>query len=463
MLEPLIPLVPFAFGSLGLGIAFVQSRQRLRAWQKAAVQCGLEVDKATVWRTRLTAHKGPIEVKIERHGPKGQSTRIIVTAPWPPDFHVVSIHREPLLRWGPEIEVGDPTFDSTFFIEGPARQILALLDEETRRLLLEANSGGRLEIANGTLRANYMSSANVPSVLRRLVDIAQRISRPMDVLQRLTDNARREPEPGVRLSNLLLLVRELPGNPWTVEALRNACSDPSPAIRLRAASELGAEGRDTLVALAEGLEDDASSAQAVAQLGRELPAERTQSILLDALRRRSIQTARACLEALGTEKNAAAVDTLTRVLELEKGELASVAARALGTTGNPAAEPPLIEALQRDPADLRVAAASALGRLGSAAAVLPLKEVSERSWLDLDLRRAARQAVAEIQSRLSGASPGQLSIAGTDAGQLSLAQNETGRLSLAQEAGHLTLAQGEAAAPEQPPRKTPEGPGGRRV
>ena len=40
------------------------------------------------------------------------------------------------------------------------------------------------------------------------------------------------------------------------------------------------------------------------------------------------------------------------------------------------------------------------------------------------------QAVAAIQSRLPGASPGQLSLAATDAGALSLAEDESGRLSL---------------------------------
>lgn len=87
-----------------------------------------------------------------------------------------------------------------------------------------------------------------------------------------------------------------------------------------------------------------------------------------------------------------------------------------------------------------VAAADALGRIGSVGAVLPLKEAAESSWFDRDFRRAARQAVAEIQSRLQGALPGQLSLAGTEAGQLSLAQAETGQLSLAKDpAGQLSL------------------------
>ena len=147
------------------------------------------------------------------------------------------------------------------------------------------------------------------------------------------------------------------------------------------------------------------------------------------------------------------MDALAKVMEEEEGELAAAAARALEATGSPAAEPPLILALQREQADLmilalqreqanlRVAAAKALGRVGSVAAVLPLKEVAERSWFDFELRRATQQAIAEIHSRLPGASPGQLSLAGAGAGQLSLATDPAGQLSLQPgEPGQLSLS-----------------------
>ena len=162
--------------------------------------------------------------------------------------------------------------------------------------------------------------------------------------------------------------------------------------------------------VAEDLEDDAVSAEAVSFLGRELPFKSAKAILLNALDRRCLQTARACLEALGRE------------------------------TAGPDAEGALIQALQYDQAALRVAAAKALGRVGTAAAVLPLKEAAERFSRDRELSRATRQAIAEIQSRLPGASPGQLSLPGTEAGQLSLAQEEAGQLSLADDsAGQLAL------------------------
>ncbi len=471
MLELLVPLFPLGLGGAVLWIALLLRRGRLRGWQDAAVACGLQVLETSGWRTRLTARAGPVTVTIEAYGNKGRYTRIILGVPMAPHLHNVSIRREPLLRLSREVEIGDHVFDGTFFIEGPMRQVLSLLDAETRRLMIRANSECRLELSAGTLRAENMSDEKVPRVLPLLLDIARRLAQPMDVLRNLTENARRDPETGVRLCNLLLLARELPGEPWTVEALRTACSDPSPEIRLRAAQELGAEGRGVLFEFAEGLEDDASSAKAVSYLGGELPCERTQSILFGALRRRLLQTARACLEALGKSGDAAAVDALAKVMALEKGELAAVAALALGATGRPAAEPPLLLALQREEANLRAAAANALGRVGSVEAVLPLQEAAERSWLDREPVRAARQAIAEIQSRLQGASPGQLSLAGAEGGQLSLAQSDAGQLSLTlAEPGQLSLAQAGSGPlalpteePGQPSQRAREEPVVRRV
>ena len=414
--------------------------QRLRAWQDAAGSCGLQVVDVSGWNPRVKARAGPVEVWIEACGKKEHSTRVVVVVPGPPDFRTVKIRPEPPFRWKQEIEIGDQPFDSTYLIEGPMRLVCALLDAEARRLLVSINAESQwIEIADGELRVVRFGSY-VSEILPLLLKLAQRFAQPVDVPRRLAENAQKDPEAGVRLQNLLLLIHELPGDPGTVEVLRTACLDPSPKIRLRAAKELGVEGRPILLELAENIEDDSVSAEAVPALDRELPFERTRAILERALDGRHTQTAHACLEALGRSGAAAAVDMLAKVMEQEKGELATAAAQALGALGNPAAEPSLILALQSESADLRVAAADALGRVGSVESVLPLKQAAERSWIDRELRRAARQAIAGIQSRLQGASPGQLSLAGAEAGQLSLAEAEAGQLSLANDTdGQLSL------------------------
>jgi len=426
--------------------AIVQGNQsRLRKWRSAAESCGLRVEEISsprAWRMRLHARAEPLEVRIESAGRNEGATRIKVAVPGPPGFSGVRIRRESLLPRGVrEIEVGDKIFDDTFFVEGPRRLVFTLLDGETRGLLRSINALCPLRIAGGEIRAET-SDGLLDPLLPMLLDAGRRFARRVDVAQRLAENAWQDSEAGVRLSNLLLLAREFPREPGTLETLRNAASsDPSLEIKLRAATELGVEGRPVLVALAESPVDDLVSSQAVSILGQNLPFERVRAILDFSLRRRRLQTARACLEALGSSGDAADVDRLAKVMALEQGELAVAAALALGATGCAAAEPPLILALQDENTDgVRVAAAKALGRVGSAAAVLPLKEATGRSVGNPELLRALRQAIAEIQSRLPGASPGQLSLAGAEVGQLSLAQAEAGQLSLADDpAGQLSL------------------------
>jgi len=417
---------------------YMRSRERLEVWQGVAAADGLHVVESSgswAWRPVLKAEAGPLEVRFEDAGRYG--TRVVVVVPGPPGFWGVRLRREQgKPSRAPEIEIGDELFDSTFYVLGPLPIVCTLLDAEVRRLLVRVSAESRLEIAGGELRAE-MPETHLPSLLPLFIDIGRRFARHLDVPRRLAENARRDPNAGVRLRNLLLLAREVPGDPATVEALRTACSDPSPEIRLRAAQELGAEGRDVLLELAQSELDDTWNAQAVATLDKELPVDLASSILTHALRRRRTLTARACLESLGRSGGPAVIATLAKVLAREQGELAAAAALALGTNGSADAEPPLIAALQQENVDVLIAAANALGQVGTPAAVLPLKEAAERSP---ELRRAAGQAIAVIQSRLPGASPGQLSLAAAEAGQLSLASAEVGQLSLATDrAGQLSL------------------------
>jgi HEAT repeat protein len=435
-------VLPFLIGIGGFWLALQAGRQRLQLWEEAVTSCGLRVVEKSRFHggwLKLEARKGPLQVWIEDARRKDVSTRIRVSIPGPPGFPGVRIRRETFIASPREIEIGDATFDATFSVEGPMRLLAVLLDGKARSLLMRANAEcWGFGIAAGEILVN-LRDMNVPLVLPLLLEIGRRFAEPVDVTERLAENVHQDPEVGARLLNLRLLLREFPGDPRTLEALRKACSDPSPQVRLRVARNLGDEGRAILLELAEGLADDECSAQAVSALGGGLPFERKRDHLVGALRRRRHQTARACMEVLGRDGTAEAVAVLEKVLSRETGELAAAAAEALGAAGSEAAEPSLIQALRSERTDVVVAAANALGRVGSAAAVLPLKEAAEDSR-DPGLRRATRQAIAEIQSRLQGASPGQLSLAGAEAGRLSLAQAEAGQLSIAADAGgQLTL------------------------
>ena len=93
------------------------------------------------------------------------------------------------------------------------------------------------------------------------------------------------------------------------------------------------------------------------------------------------------------------------------------------------AEPHLIRAVTHEDERLRIAAVKALGRLGTVRAVIVLQEAADR--FGGELRRAARQAVAEIQARAKGATPGQVSLSeGQAAGAVSLAREAGGEVSL---------------------------------
>jgi hypothetical protein len=292
-------LAPFAIGSIPLLREFLQRRRRLRDWREAADACGLQILEESLWGPRLKAQAGQLAVTFEW---SGGDSRIVVRGPVPSSLYNVRIRREPLLRRTPEIEIGDPSFDRTFLIEGPPQEVLALLDARLRDLMTRANLECRLQISTGLLQAD-LADKNLLFFLHFLLDIGRKLAEPFDTVERLAENARSDPEAGVRLQNLLLLIRELPGEPATAEAIRRACSDPSPLVRLRAAQALGAEGRGLVRDLAESLADDAVSAEAVSILKGELSFERTKAILDRAQDRSLPRTAHACLEALG-EKGA---------------------------------------------------------------------------------------------------------------------------------------------------------------
>jgi len=403
-------------GAAGVAWNFFRLKQRLQVWLNAAKSCGLLVeDSSWVQSLQMKAREGPLKVRIEDFPGKEGRCQIAVRAQGPPGFYDVRICREEWTFRAP-IETGDEPFDKAFYITGPMRILFGLLDAETRRLLLKVNAEHGFRVSHGELWAGTFDY-RVSGLLPLLLDIGRRFAHPQDAT--------------LSAETRLLKLLHAP--------------DESPQFRLGVAKELGAKGREVLVELAESPTDDAVSAQAVAALGRDLPIERAREILVHALRRRLIQTARACLDALPGSGAAEDVELLAKVMAREHGELAAAAATALGSTGSPAAEKPLIETLQRaDQADLQMAAANALARVGSTAAVLPLKELAERTSHHPELRQATHQAIAAIQSRLPGASPGQLSLAVAEAGQLSLAQTEAGALSLAIDpAGGLSLSGGE--------------------
>src|SRR4029079_11272886 len=159
-----------------------------------------------------------------------------------------------------------------------------------------------------------------------------------------------------------------------------------------------------------------------------------------------LKAATACVEVLGGRGGAEEVEALRRVLAEEAGPLARAAAAALGQGRRDGAEAALLEVgLHHARESVRMASTQPLAHMGSAAAVRPLEEAAGREAGAP--RRAAHQAVAEIQARLVGAAAGQLSVASESGGGGAAAPGELpwpsesgGAVSIAPEGGQVTLS-----------------------
>ena len=450
-------------------LARAQRRGRLQGWHELAAACQLSepVETGSWFDPGLAARSGDFWVRLEWYSySRGNWSRSeeaghrIVLRHAVGDLGGLTLAPETLetamakalplgLGGAREVELGDRLFDGAFYVGGAPARVFAALDAATRARLLRLGGLGRVALSRGELSLevaqddSLASFARVHAGLELALDVAARLARAADPTARLAENARADPIPLVRLRCLQVLMREFGEDPATHAVALAACSDPDPEVRLRAASACGAAGGPALLALAEDPSvGDAYAAAAVAALGRQLSLERASSLLERALRERRHETARSCVASLGAHGEPA-VAPLARVLALRLDHVADAAARALGATGAASAESALLLALADPRGTGRLAAAEALAHVGSAAAVLPLKEVVARAGRG-ELARTARQSIAAIQSRLPGASPG----------QLSLAEGGSGQLSLAEEGGRLSLPEGEPGALSPP--DTPE-------
>jgi HEAT repeat protein len=456
---------PSLVGLVGVQVVRILKRRQVRVWREGAVAAGVKdiVEHPSILSSELirgTLATRPLRFEdvprpVEEGSSRGRSIRITLEGSsgitLRPEILVTPLEKATGAR---EIELGDEGFDRDVYIHGPEDVLRAVLDGHTRQVVRRLfqsgfkNFGGTIVDATVTIRdgdivaefdQNEGVRAHLSVVLETLLDIACRLDRPTSIVKRIVDNTRTEPEWQVRRGNLLLLANDHPRHPATREALLRGCEDERQAVQLECALALGvgpAEATLTEIATSEWA-DDADAARAVAALIARLPRERALTILNHALRSRRLQTARASLEVLGEIGGDEVVAPLARVLRVEHGDLALAAARALGASKGAGAEVPLLHALSSPDMDTAIAAAAALGQAGTASAVMPLKEAAERS--SGALRKAAREAIAEIQSRLGGASPGQLSLADGEAGQLSLADEDPrGRVSITADGGRST-------------------------
>jgi hypothetical protein len=451
--EPVIAILG-AGAAIAVWIGVQERRARIDACRRAMDACG--VAPGAQWRSLgipilVEGSAGELAVRMEpRESGEEHAFRIVVGGlpPLTVRRETMGLERHSGAR---EIVVGDDGFDDEVYVEGAPVAALALLDAETRARLWRVVNGTldlpgeapvecKAALFEGHLRLDVTERVlggvqrRLTSVLRETLGLAAHLAAVPHGAAGLARNAEQDPVAGVRIANLKLLAREFPREERTRAALRAASAEGPDELRLAAALLMGEEGRGTLVDLAFGALEDRCGSEAVRALASSFSAEQAARLLESSLAATRYRTAHACLQRLarGTVQPG---PLLLQALRVDDAAVAAAAAGALEAAGDSAAETPLLEALDHPIEGVRVAVAQAVGRVGTARAVLPLKALAEAStYTPVALRRAARQAVAQIQSRLGPAAPGQLTVVLDAGGAVSIA-SAGGELSPAAEDG----------------------------
>lgn len=440
-----------AFGLIGLLSAALGALTNENHWQRLGAELGLvgaRVVRRFGWPAGIKGRFADVEISVRtrvwqtKQAPEDDVSGFFVTAkeieidageriPREIEIRAESLVTRTMPGWRRrDVEFGDPDFDELVYARGSELLLTALLDHTTRPLVFGlVNRGGR--VAGGILRLSDpdVRAGDVPGTVQDLLETVAHLDRPADLVERLCAIARRDPQPGARLHALSLLTGRMADDPRVRVVCRELLDAPEEELRLAAATFMGEEGRASLLAIARNVPgDNPNAVRAIRVLGRRLAGDEAGDIL-DAARRADCRgVVLAAIDALALIGDGAALRRLPMVRTLGDAELAVGVVTALGRSGNPAAEGRLISALDDERPSVIRAAVEALGRVGTVAAIPWLRRLAEGG--EHSLRGPARQAMAAIQSRLPGASPGQLSIATGEEGQLSMADDRGGRVAL---------------------------------
>jgi hypothetical protein len=411
-----------------------QREQRKAARRSLAEACGLEEIEVANDATTIGRH-GQLRVSLSTYTSRNRrGTRVVIEGL----DRDIGIRSEGPVEWvahalgSTDIQVGDRFFDDELVLSGVALVVRALLDGPTRSRLRRVFGARTARVSHGALSVDFdqkfsRRSPLTSEALAELLELAHALEPLPAPEARLAEIARTDELAPVRGRALRALTESVASHPATRGALQAALRDAEPAIRLQAAKALGAEGEPVLQALAADAQaDDRVSAEALELLGARFTIERARVALARAVDAGHVRAAVASLRRVATA-GAPELAGVAHALERSSGAIAVAATEALATIGVPAAQAPLLEALKSSEDVVAAAAAHALARCGTVGAVPELKDAEQRGG---DVRRAARTAIAAIQSRLTGASPGQVSLTGGAAGQLSVVDATDGSVSL---------------------------------
>jgi len=344
----------------------------------------------------------------------------------------------------PGLDTGDASFDALVAVGGRTATARVLLVEPARRLISALARKGVVRLRDGTFVHETVErvwdAGQLIALVHEVLAAQAAMPRVTDVLTSLADAARTDPVAGVRARCLATLLLEQPDQSRITAALDLALSDESDAVRVVAATALGERGIPVLREIAKREDgEEEPAARAIGLLARRLGSSEIMTILDSALRAGRRTVAFSAIESLGRGDDASACARLEALLRGDDEALAAAAANALSFTHAATAEQALVRALESPSPDVRHAAVRALGRIGRLASIAQLNTLLHGKALDPELTSAVQQAIAAIQARIPGASPGQVSLAEGEAGHVSLASDDR--------AGQVSLSPTEKQAP----------------
>lgn len=449
-MEPFIILGLLSLGAGAVVVSVLRSKttEQGREWHTLAMRLGFDdVDVRHGQLVRMSGQVQAWDVAIGRV-PMGKADvlpymlRTVVTGPslvedvafgtetfWP----VLDATTDTI------IETGDAAFDRRIKVCGSELMARALLDDETRELVLELVEGGNSALMDGELigdndKEEAWSVLLTDRRIRRMVRLAERLRAPPDgPSKRIAELAVHERNAAVRHRCLLSL--SVFDEACAREVAPRVLSDESHDVRLVAAEIVGPSARPVLEALLTDLAaPDEVRGTALARLSELADREELIMWIQEYADQHSPAVARASMRTAVQLELSEVVPTIALLVQASRPALAVEAVASLGELGGTDAQRHVIDALTSDRDRIARAACRTLGRVGTIDAVEPLLASSKGMLRDPTLKQLAREAVKAIQARAEGGSGGQLSVVATES---------DGAVSVAEDAGALGIVEEE--------------------
>jgi len=391
-------------------------------WEQVAAQLGLSLKHAWPSGYKLAGRLDGLAIQVrvaEERGAHGIELTIDAGGRIPRSLRIGaenSMSRAVMT----DLKVGDRAFDDAVRLSGPEPVLLAVLDAETRKLVMD-NVVKKAVVQKGLIKTLADKPETLVTAVPELIRTAQHLMITEDeVADRLAVNATNDPLVSVRLQNLRELVRRYSqgdlSEARSKTLFRSLLESDDPELRFEAATALGDEGIGVVCELATHRHaPDRIRVRAISYL-LEQPSNRQQAIaVLETIVTSSGQprpVLRFVVTALGKLRHTPALGWLHELAQEPDPYLSEVVATALGEIADPSSEQHLFALLQHADTKTWSAVVQALRQVGTVDAIEPLRLVVKQG-VDRALRKQIEATITTIQARLIGAEQGQLSVAAT--------------------------------------------------